>query len=72
MTSSVSAYFRICTAMLGGKILQLGLFTSLLRGMEHASSLNFLLCRELVMTVNMPVVGNAGCRIIAGVGSSTH
>ena len=45
---------------------------SSLPGMEHAFSFNFLLCRELVMTVNIPVQErNATCRIVAGVKSWT-
>ena len=46
--------------------------TSSLRGMEHAFSFNFILCRELVMTVNIPVQErNAICRIVASAGSLT-
>ena len=43
--------------------------TSSLQGMEYAFSFNFILCRELVMTVNIPVQErNATCRIVASVG----
>ena len=44
---------------------------SSLRGTEHAFSFNSILCRELVMTVNIPVQErNATCRIIASAKSS--
>ena len=43
--------------------------TSSLRGTEHAFSFNFIVCRELVMTVNIPVQErNAICRIVASAG----
>ena len=43
---------------------------SLLRGTEHAFSFNFLVCRELVMTVNIPVQErNVTCRIVVSVES---
>ena len=46
---------------------------SSLRGMEHAFSFNFMLCRELVVTVNISVrERNATCRIIASAESSMH
>ena len=46
-------------------------FMSSLRGTEHAFSFNFILCRELVMTVNLAVQErNANCRIVASAGSS--
>ena len=46
---------------------------SLFRGTEHPFSFNFIVCRELVMTVNTPVQErNATCRIIASVGSLTR
>ena len=41
-----------------------------LRGTEHAFSFNFIVCRELVMTVNIPVQErDATCRIVGSVGS---
>ena len=41
---------------------------SSLQGTEHAISFNFLLCRELVMKVNVAVQErNATCRIAASV-----
>ena len=43
---------------------------SLLRGAEHAFSSNLILCRELAMTVNIPVQKrDATCRIVASVES---
>ena len=40
--------------------------TSSLRGTKHAFSFNFIVCRELVMTVNTPVQErDATCRIVA-------
>ena len=46
---------------------------SSLRGTEHAFSFNFILCRELVMTVNIPVQErNAACSVVASMGSSTR
>ena len=45
---------------------------SLLRGTEHAFSFNFILCRQLVMTVNIPVQErNATCRIVTSAESLT-
>ena len=45
---------------------------SSLRGMEHAYSFNFVVCRELVMTVNIPVQERNGtCRIVASTRSLT-
>ena len=45
---------------------------SSLQGMEHAFSFNFILCRELVLTVNMPVQErNATCRVVASTKSLT-
>ena len=41
--------------------------TSLLGGTEHAFSFNFLLCRDLLLTVNIPVQEGAVCRIIVSV-----
>ena len=39
---------------------------------EHAFSFNFLLCGELVITVNIPVQERNGtCRIVASMESST-
>ena len=39
---------------------------SSLRGTEHAFSFNFIVCRELVMTVNIPVQErDATYRIVA-------
>ena len=47
--------------------------TSLLRGTGHAFSFSFIVCRELVMTVNIPVKErDATCRIVASAGSLTH
>ena len=47
--------------------------TSSFRGTEHAFSFNFIVCRELVMTVNIPVhERDATCRIVASAGSSTR
>ena len=44
---------------------------SSLRGTEHAFSFNFIVYRELVMTVNIPIQEiNATCRIVASAGSS--
>ena len=44
---------------------------SLLQGAEHTFSSNLILCRELAMTVNIPVQErDATCRIVASVGSS--
>ena len=64
MWRSISAYFCIlCTY---GEAYS----TSSLGGAEHAFSSNFILCRELVMTVNIPVKKmNATCRIVASAGN---
>ena len=46
---------------------------SSLRGTEHAFNFYFVVCRELVMIVNIPVQErNATCRTIASAGSSTR
>ena len=45
-------------------------FMSSLRGTEHAFSFNFILCRELVMTVNIAVQERS--RIVASAGSLMH
>ena len=46
---------------------------SSLQGMEHAFGSNFIVCRELVMTVNIPVQErNTTCRIVTSARSSTH
>ena len=64
MWHSISAYFCIlCTY---GEAYS----TSSLGGVEHAFSFNFILCSELVMTVNIPVQEtNATCRIVASAGN---
>ena len=48
--------------------------TSSLQGTEHAFSFNVIVCRELVMAVNIPIQKkeNAICRIVASTGSLTH
>ena len=52
-----------------GKMYREAYSTSSLRGTEHAFSFNFILCRELVMTVNILVQEkNATCRIVARAG----
>ena len=46
---------------------------SLLQGTEHTFGFKFIICRELVLTVNIPVQKrNTTCRIIASVGSLTR
>ena len=77
---AISAYFCILPCMCHhlerqwiGKLYGEAYSTSSLRGTEHAFSFNFILCRELVMTVNIPELDrNATCRINASTGSSTH
>ena len=70
----ISAYFRYMRHHLANRKLCGEVYSmSSLWGTEHAFSFNFLLCRELVMTVKIPVQErNTTCRIVASVGSLTH